>query len=244
MNPFLSKMTESAAKEQITYTIIDVLLRLKPQDKAREQIFQILSVEKSANTATARCMIKDVLRENGHRVEHERVQSCIDTIRGLTNGLARQQRGNTPIARAHYPAWELTKVLDMEETVNWTERWQDCGGKIYSGNRLIATIDDSIWLKISDFGLRFPPFALNSGMGWREIDANEAIALGVVGVEQIIVAAQTDFGSGTVKIKEKRFDPDILQAFSDALASGNAKYVVHVEIVKDKQPHKNPKTAQ
>ena len=82
-------MTESTAKEQITYTIIDVLLCLKSQDKARQQIFQIVSKENSPNTATARCMIKDALRDNGHAVDHERIQLCIDTIHGLTNGFAR-----------------------------------------------------------------------------------------------------------------------------------------------------------
>ena len=82
-------MTESAAKEQIAYTIIDVLLCLEQEDKARQQIFQILSKENSPNIATARCMIKDALRDNGHAVDHERIQMCIDTFQQLTNGFAR-----------------------------------------------------------------------------------------------------------------------------------------------------------
>jgi len=231
MNPFLSKMNESEAKEQITGTIIDVLLCLKPEDKARRQIFQILSKENGPNTATARCMIKDVLRDNGHAVDHERIQLCIHTFQGLTNGFSRQQHHNSPIARALYPAWELTKLFQMEETVNWTERWQDCGGKIYSGNRLIATIDDPIWLKISDFGLPFPPFALNSGMGWREIGRAEAEELGV------IQPGETGFGGGEVKLPRGRFDPDLLKALSQALKSGEVKFRVKVEIVKDEKPH-------
>ena len=40
-------------------------------------------------------------------------------------------------------------------------------------------MDDPIWLKISDFGLPYPPFACNSGMWTFEIDAKETEALGL-----------------------------------------------------------------
>ena len=223
-------MTESAAKEQITYTIIDVLLRLKPQDKARQQIFQILSVEKSANTATARCMIKDALRQNGHAVEHERIQCCIDTFHDLTNGFARWFHGLREDYWEQYPAKELIEVASMEETVSWLERWQSCGGRIYSSDRMVATIDDPIWLKISDFGLPFPPFALNSGMGWSAVSREDFIALG--GTVDDLAPGGTDFGSGQVKLNKERFDPDILDSLISKIDSGDLKFRVHVEVVK------------
>lgn len=97
-------MTKSAAKEHITYTIIDVLLCQEPQDKARQQIFQILSKENSPNTATARCMIKDVLRDNGHAVDHEIIQLCIDTYQRLTNGFARWFHEPSEDDKELYPA--------------------------------------------------------------------------------------------------------------------------------------------
>ena len=158
-------MTEPDAKEQIACVTIDALLCLEPKDKARQQIFQILSKENSPNTATARCMIKDVLRDNGHTVDHEKIQLCIDTFQGLTNGFAHWFHEPSEGYKEQYPAWELTKVMQVEESVNWTERWQGCGGKIYSNDRMAALITDPIWLKISDFGFPFPPFALNSGIG-------------------------------------------------------------------------------
>jgi hypothetical protein len=223
-------MTESAAKEQIAYTIIDVLLCLEPQDKGRQQIFQILSKEGSLNTATARCMIKDVLFDNGHIVDHERIQLCIDTFQGLTNGFARWFHEPSEDYKEQYPAWELTKLMGVEESVNWTERWQDCGGKIYPGNRLIATIDDSIWLKISNFGLPFPPFALNSGMGWFAVPHREFLELGG--------QLGKDIQPKTPRSKHDKFDDDIRQELLRALKSGEARYRVKVEIVKDEQPRK------
>src|ERR1035437_2672934 len=108
-------MNVSAAKEQIAYTVIDVLLCLEPQDKARQQIFQILSQENSPNTATARLMIKDALRDNGHAVDHERIQMCIDTFRRLTHGFAQWFHESSEEAKEQYPALELIRCYEMEE---------------------------------------------------------------------------------------------------------------------------------
>lgn len=227
-------MTKSAAKEHITYTIIDVLLCQEPQDKARQQIFQILSKENSPNTATARCMIKDVLRDNGHAVDHEIIQLCIDTYQRLTNGFARWFHEPSEDDKELYPAWELTKVMQVEELVNWPDRWQKCGGKIYSGDRMVAPMDDPIWLKISDFGLPFPPFALNSGMGWEEVSRQEFLDLG----GQLAEVRKR-------KIPYSKHDLEVLQQLKAALDSGDLKFRVKVEVVNDeRQNGKNPQASQ
>jgi hypothetical protein len=225
-------MNESAAKEQIAYTIIDVLLCLKPQDKARQQIFQILSGGKY-NTATARCMIKDVLNDNGHKVDHERIQSCIDTVQNLTAGFRHWLQGRDEMSQWAFPARELARDYPRAEPIDWIERWQSCGGKIYSDGRMIAPTDDSIWLKISDFGLPFPPFAFNSGMNWIEIPRKEVIALGIIDPSE-----PAHFTSS-----REKYDLEVLQQLKAALESGEAKFRVKVEIVKAEQPHeKIPKT--
>lgn len=221
-------MTESDAKEQIACVTIDALLCLEPKDKAREQIFQILSKEKSPNTAAARCMIKDVLRDNGHAVDHERIQMCIDTFQRLTNGLARWLHKPSEDDKELYPAWELTKVLQAEELVDWTERWQKCGGKIYSGDRMAAPKDDPIWLKISDFGFPFPPFALNSGMGWFEVSRQEFLDLG----GQLAEVTPS-------KMPKSKLDRKILEQFIAGMKSGDIKFRVKVEIVNDEQQNGN-----
>ena len=168
-------------------------------------------------------MIKDVLRENGHTVQHETIQACIETYRGLTNGFSRWIHGQSEDYKEQYPAKELIKVASMEETVNWVKRWQSHCGRIYSGNRLIAATDDPIWLKISDFGLPFPPFALNSGMGWAAVSRSDFIALGGT--------------VGDLKPREKdRFDTDTLDSLISKIDSGDLKFRVKVEIVKDERP--------
>ena len=227
-------MTESAAKEQIAYTIIDVLLCLEPQAKASQQIFQILSQETSPNTATARCMIKDVLRDNGHAVEHERIQLCIDTYQRLTSGFSRWFHEPSEDDKELYPAWELTKVMQVEEMVNWPDRWQKCGGKIYSGDKMVASKDDPIWLKISDFGFPFPPFGLNSARDWEEVSRQEFLDLG----GQLAEVRRR-------KIPYNKHDLEVLQQLKAALDSGDLKFRVEVEIVNDEpQNGKNSKASQ
>jgi hypothetical protein len=227
-------MTEFETKEQITCVTVDALLCLEPKDKARQQIFQILSKENSPNTATARCMIKDVLRDNGHTVDHERIQLCIDTFQRLTNGFALWLHRRGEDDKESYPAWELTKILQAEESVNWADRWQKCGGRIYSGERIVALKDDPIWLKISDFSLPFPPFALNSGMGWFEVSRQEFLDLG----GQLPEVSRS-------KIPYTKHELEALEQYLAALKSGAIKYRVKVEIVKDKpQIGKNPKASR
>jgi hypothetical protein len=225
-------MNEPAAKEQIARTIIEILLDLSPQDKAARQILTILSQENIPDTATARLMIQNALRDNGHAVDYERIQLCIDSIRDLTNGFVRWFRETSEDYKEQFPAWELlTKFTREEEVVNWKDRWQKCGGKIYAGDRMAALIDDPIWLKISDFGFPFPPFALNSGMGWQELSHGEFLDLGGQLAEDTCP-----------KILRSKQDLEILQQFKAALESGEAKYSVKVEFIKDeKQNGKNPK---
>jgi len=216
-------MTEPISKEQIIYKMIDALLPLKPQDAARQQIFQILLKENSPNTATARCMIKDVLRNNGYEIEHKKIQSCIDAVQGFNAGFARWIEAQKEWSKEAYPAQELIKIRDVAELIDWTERWKNCGGKIYSGGRLVAPTQDLIWLKMSDFGFPFPPFALNSGMGWMELSRKEFLDLGGELPENT-----------ESNVQRSKQDLDNLQRLKTALDSGELKFHVKVEIIKDK----------
>jgi len=64
----------------------------------------------------------------------------------------------------------------------WQMRWAQNGGRLFAG-RMIARKDDPIWTKISTFGVPYPSFDFNSGMGVRDISRREAIRLGVIAKE-------------------------------------------------------------
>lgn len=76
------------------------------------------------------------------------------------------------------PFQELRRVEHRKEPRDWPSRWRDAGGSFYSG-RMVAPLVDKIWTNISRFGLPYPPFDYNSGMGVRSLTAAEGAKLGV-----------------------------------------------------------------
>lgn len=76
------------------------------------------------------------------------------------------------------PYQELRRVESRKEPRDWPSRWRDAGGSFYSG-RMVAPLTDKIWTRISRFGLPYPPFDYNSGMGVRSLSATEGAELGI-----------------------------------------------------------------
>ena len=91
--------------------------------------------------------------------------------------------GLHPVTLYMYPANELVRIGPPPTHRDWARRWVDAGGHTFDG-RMIALKDDPIWCAISDFQLPFPPFAVGSGMGVRDVDRDTAEKLGVVARHQ------------------------------------------------------------
>ena len=60
------------------------------------------------------------------------------------------------------------------------------------GGRMIALKTDPIWMRISAFGLPWPPFDFNSGMGVRNVRRREAVNLGLLGKRERIEPVDVD----------------------------------------------------
>jgi hypothetical protein len=105
--------------------------------------------------------------------------------------------------RRAFPAWEMVRIAyratprgtvsatGREMSKGWPARWREAGGKFYGG-RMIARVDDPVWLAIGsstlfDDGLDspWPPFAFNSGYGIGGVARREAIRLGVIGADDV-----------------------------------------------------------
>lgn len=116
-----------------------------------------------------------------------RTNLILDTQLGMSWGRGYHQKGQDSVILSSWPCWELFRAEDRVEPRDWPARWEQAGGTFYPGDsdypdfgRMIARKDDTIWVDISDFGLPYPPFALNSGMILRQIDRDEAVDLGVI----------------------------------------------------------------
>jgi len=89
-----------------------------------------------------------------------------------------------------HPAWELRLNVYWDESEpEWRDRWSSCGGRFFENGRMLAAKWDPIWEKLSatfydGYGRPYPPYADYCSAGWLEIDADEAIVLGVITEEE------------------------------------------------------------
>lgn len=127
-----------------------------------------------------------------------RLNLILRTQEALMNGAAQKLRGTEEQAVRMFPAWELVRVDERRVPRDWPARWvlalenldrpaepvRDAQG----GIRLVAMKGDPIWAALGSSELfndaldvDHPPFAFESGMGWRAVPAAEVEALGVTG---------------------------------------------------------------
>jgi hypothetical protein len=152
-----------------------------------------------------------------------RVRLVLETQeRQMANaGLAKA--GNDGLRLRQFPAWEFVRIYQRkEERANWQERFVRAGGKLFAG-RMIARKDAQVWEKLGssdlfDDGLDtpYPPFAFNSGMGWREVPRGEAIALGVITPGEAPHPVDVEIAR-EVEVNRAQFDPEFLDALSAEL---------------------------
>lgn len=111
-----------------------------------------------------------------------RLSLIVDTNVAAAQGYGHYTAGQEPVVLDAFPAQELIREIQSRVQRPWSTIWQSHGGQLFGG-RMIALKNDPIWVKISRFGLPYPPFDFNSGMGVRDISRREARALGLEGLE-------------------------------------------------------------
>jgi len=117
-----------------------------------------------------------------------RMNLIVETQLSLMQGAGLAWRGHTPDRMATFPAWELVRVLPRAVPRDWPSRWMLSGGRLTDDGRMLALKGDPVWGELGSYenftdalGVDHPPFAFQSGMGWREISEADALALGVTG---------------------------------------------------------------
>jgi len=146
-----------------------------------------------------------------------RIALVVDINRAQAQGYSRFKRSSSGGALLAFPAQELVRIRNSKVKREWTKRWTDLGGKLYNG-RMIALKSDPIWTKLSRFGLPYPPFDFNSGMGIRDISRRESIALGVMEAGQSQPDPVKDFNDQT-EVSTSDIHPDFLDNLKTAFGS-------------------------
>ena len=162
-----------------------------------------------------------------------RMDLIVRTQRDLMQGAGQQARGMRPEYLAEYPAWELVRQLSVAVPREWPSRWAIAGGK---PGRMVALKGDPVWGELGSYenfqdalGVDHPPFAFNSGMGWREISAAEVQALGITGpageTPDEWLASRPDVMAGKFPLPSPRLsldgvDPALIERFKQTTYAG------------------------
>ena len=131
-----------------------------------------------------------------------RIDLQIETNVATARGAGWHEQGQQADVLDEFPAQELYRATTPEGGAkaerDWQERWIKAGGKFYDG-RMIDRKDAPVWRKLGDpalfpdgLGNEWPPFAFNSGMRVRDIDRDEAEALGLIAPNEMILPRPTD----------------------------------------------------
>jgi hypothetical protein len=117
-----------------------------------------------------------------------RLMLILRTNTALARGFGQWQEGNDPDILLAYPAQELTRHGRRKVPRKWREIWDAARANLgqlttatpSGSGRLIALKNDPMWMAISDFGVPWPPFKYNSGMGVDDVDYETSIELGLI----------------------------------------------------------------
>ena len=150
-----------------------------------------------------------------------RIKLVIDTNVAQARNYARFKRSSSGPVLLMFPAQELIRRRQSKKERPWPSIWEQHGGALIDGNRMIALKTDPIWISISRFGTPYPPFDFNSGMGVRDISRREAIALGIIAADWQPDGDPVEDFNASVEADVSNVHPDLLSSiaglFGDAV---------------------------
>ncbi len=122
-----------------------------------------------------------------------RLNFMLRTQEALMAGASQKLRGMEEQAIRMFPAWELVRIEERNAPRDWPARINIALANLdrpalAAGAKLIFTKGDPVWTAIGSSDLfddaldvDHPPFAFESGKGWRAVPAEEVDALGITG---------------------------------------------------------------
>jgi hypothetical protein len=149
----------------------------------------------------------------------QRLNLVVETQVRMADGYGQFERGQRTAIRYLWPAWELVRKMARLEPRDWPTVWSENGGSFYPGagpyaeGRMIARKDDPIWTAISRFGLPYPPFDFNSGMGLEGVRRDVCERFGIIRRGQQVEVTSAPFEEGATMPLE--ISPELQAAVID-----------------------------
>jgi len=171
--------------------------------------------EGSLDIATARLRVKQFVASTGYQADESirgGLQDFSSTARTelqvrmnvqLAQGAGWHQQGQDPDILDAFPALEFSRVESREEPRGtWPQRWNRAraetitdGATDSSTGRMIALKGHPIWTRLSRFGLPYEPFDFGSGYGTEDVRRADAMALGLLDLDTVIVPDDRGFNA-------------------------------------------------
>ena len=189
-------------------------------------------LEGKSNVAVARSAVKQFLDSVGYQPaagteggltdfsSDERINLQLTMGIQMAQGYGQWTQSQDSAILDAFPADEFVRDQSrLHPRTNWPQRWLDAGGQFFGG-RMIALKNDPLWVKLSAFGLPYPPFDYNSGMGLRDVSRSEAMQLGLIDRDTQIKPQKRNFNA------DLQSSPEIQSAHLRELldASGVGKF--------------------
>jgi hypothetical protein len=204
---FSAQTTLGSYLDEVKKRVEDIL---NPRTEMRDDVPFTAGI----NPATARLELKQLLERLGYQPDPEkrgtiedlssdrRIDLVVDHNVAEAAGYGQYIQGQDPEVLDLYPAQELVRVEERKEPRNWKNIWlsaaaevgdEDAARVFRQTGRMVARKDSPIWEAISDFGRPWPPFKWGSGMGLEDRSRKEAMALGLVGLNDKIIPGRKAF---------------------------------------------------
>lgn len=190
----------------------DVASLVNPERVTRIVDGKPVEVTEGLNLAKAREQAKMLLLKLGYQPDPEkrgtiedlssdaRINLVLKTNKQMAQGEAWYEQGQNQAVLDTWPAQELFRAEGRAKEREWLQRWRLAGQAsgeamgaswtVTPDGRMIALKESRIWERLGDaelfddgLGNAWPPFAFNSGMDVRDVDREEAIAIGLLTAE-------------------------------------------------------------
>jgi hypothetical protein len=125
----------------------------------------------------------------------KRLELIADVQLRMATGFGQWKRWTDPTSMLLYPAAEFKRLewrrvprgsvvsngsISLDTGRYWTDRWVAAGGRVFGRGRLLALMDDPVWVNVSRFGVPYGPPDFNSGWGRKPITRADAIKAGLL----------------------------------------------------------------
>lgn len=158
-----------------------------------------------------------------------RLNLIADMQEKFAHGYGQHVAGQDPDVLDLWPCQELVRVEERNDKRKWKPIWISKGGKLSEG-RMVARKDDPIWTEISAFGLPYPPFDYQSGMGLRDVRRDEAEALGVIKRSTIVQPDKRGFNEEVQVFKPTGISPGLMAVVEQTFKAVGDKIVLEAAI--------------